>query len=69
VIDAVGQLRIAIERLSMDMALRADAKARLRVTGNNFVTARPIMVDGIDYHHTGESTPGLPIRHYAPARR
>ena len=29
--------------------------SRLRVSGGNFVTARPIgVVDGIDYHHTGE---------------
>ncbi len=56
VIDAVGQLRIAIEaRLSMDMAASPMQGARLRVSGGNFVTARPIgVLDGIDYHHTGE---------------
>lgn len=56
VIDAVGQLRIAIEaRLSMDMAASPMQGARLRITGGNFVTARPIgVVDGVDYHHTGE---------------
>ena len=56
VIDAVGQLRIAIEaRLSMDMAASPMQGARLRVTGGNFVTARPIgVVDGVDYQHTGE---------------
>ncbi|CAE6886813.1 MULTISPECIES: amino-acid N-acetyltransferase [Pseudomonas] len=56
VIDAVGQLRIAIEaRLSMDMAASPMQGARLRLTSGNFVTARPIgVVDGIDYHHTGE---------------
>mgnify|MGYP003513634425 FL=1 len=56
VIDAVGQLRIAIEaRLSMDMAASPMQGSRLRVTGGNFVTARPIgVLDGIDYHHTGE---------------
>ena len=56
VIDAVGQLRIAIEaRLSMDMAASPMQGARLRVTGGNFVTARPIgVVDGVDYLHTGE---------------
>jgi amino-acid N-acetyltransferase len=56
VIDAVGQLRIAIEaRLSMDMAASPMQGARLRVTGGNFVTARPIgVLDGIDYQHTGE---------------
>lgn len=56
VIDAVGQLRIVIEaRLSMDMAASPMQGARLRITGGNFVTARPIgVLDGIDYHHTGE---------------
>ena len=56
VIDAVGQLRIAIEaRLSMDMAASPMQGSRLRITSGNFVTARPIgVVDGVDYHHTGE---------------
>ncbi|WP_152227080.1 amino-acid N-acetyltransferase [Pseudomonas sp. SCB32] len=56
VIDAVGNLRIAIEaRLSMDMAASPMQGSRLRVTAGNFVTARPIgVVEGIDYHHTGE---------------
>jgi amino-acid N-acetyltransferase len=56
VIDAVGQLRIAIEaRLSMDMAASPMQGSRLRVSGGNFVTARPIgVVEGVDYHHTGE---------------
>ncbi|MGX5221317.1 MULTISPECIES: amino-acid N-acetyltransferase [Pseudomonas] len=56
VIDAVGQLRIAIEaRLSMDMAASPMQGARLRIASGNFVTARPIgVVDGVDYHHTGE---------------
>ncbi|MDH4563106.1 MULTISPECIES: amino-acid N-acetyltransferase [unclassified Pseudomonas] len=56
VIDAVGQLRIAIEaRLSMDIAASPMQGSRLRVSTGNFVTARPIgVVDGIDYHHTGE---------------
>ena len=56
VIDAVGHLRIAIEaRLSMDMAASPMQGSRLRVSGGNFVTARPIgVLDGIDYHHTGE---------------
>ncbi|MBM7063207.1 amino-acid N-acetyltransferase [Pseudomonas sp. UL073] len=56
VIDAVGQLRIALEaRLSMDMAASPMQGSRLRVTSGNYVTARPIgVVDGIDYHHTGE---------------
>ncbi|MCY1355280.1 Amino-acid acetyltransferase [compost metagenome] len=56
VIEAVGQLRIAIEaRLSMDIAASPMQGSRLRVSTGNFVTARPIgVVDGIDYHHTGE---------------
>jgi len=56
VIDAVGQLRIAIEaRLSMDMARSPMQGSRLRITSGNFVTARPIgVLDGVDYHHTGE---------------
>ncbi|MFJ3262703.1 amino-acid N-acetyltransferase [Pseudomonas sp. NPDC086581] len=56
VIDAVGSLRISIEaRLSMDMAASPMQGSRMRVTSGNFVTARPIgVVDGIDYHHTGE---------------
>ena len=56
VIDAVGQLRIAIEaRLSMDMASSPMQGSRLRVASGNFVTARPFgVVDGVDYHHTGE---------------
>ena len=56
VIDAVGQLRITIEaRLSMDMARSPMQGSRLRITSGNFVTARPIgVVDGVDYHHTGE---------------
>lgn len=56
VIDAVGQLRIAIEaRLSMDMARSPMQGSRLRITSGNFVTARPIgVVDGVDFHHTGE---------------
>ena len=54
VIDAVGQMRIALEaRLSMDMAASPMQGARLRVASGNFVTARPIgVVDGVDY--TGE---------------
>ena len=50
VIDAVGRLRIAIEaRLSMDMAASPMQGSRLRVSGGNFVTARPIgVVDAMD---------------------
>ncbi|UCJ18185.1 amino-acid N-acetyltransferase [Pseudomonas sp. MM211] len=56
VIDAVGQLRIAIEaRLSMDIAASPMQGSRLRVSSGNYVTARPIgVLDGVDYHHTGE---------------
>ena len=55
-IDAVGALRIAIEaRLSMDMAASPMQGSRLRVTGGNFVTARPIgVLEGVDFQHTGE---------------
>lgn len=56
VIDAVGHLRIAIEaRLSMDMAASPMQGSRLRVVSGNLVTAKPIgVLEGIDYHHTGE---------------
>ena len=56
VIDAVGQLRIALEaRLSMDKAASPMQGARLPVASGNFVTARPIgVLDGVDLHHTGE---------------
>ena len=51
VIDAVGSLRIAIEaRLCTQQS-----GSRLRVVGGNLVTAKPIgVVDGVDFHHTGE---------------
>ena len=56
VLDAVGQLRAAIEaRLSMDIAASPMQGARLRVAGGNLVTARPLgVIDGVDYLHTGE---------------
>jgi amino-acid N-acetyltransferase len=56
VIEAVGQLRIAIEaRLSMDIAASPMQGARLRVSSGNFITARPIgVLEGVDYLHTGE---------------
>ncbi|WP_028695638.1 amino-acid N-acetyltransferase [Pseudomonas cremoricolorata] len=56
VIDAVGALRLAIEaRLSMDISSSPMQGSRLRVAGGNLVTARPIgVMDGVDYHHTGE---------------
>jgi len=51
VIDAVGSLRIAIEaRLCAQQS-----GSRLRVVSGNLVTAKPIgVVDGVDFHHTGE---------------
>lgn len=56
VVDAVGCLRIQLEAaLSTDIASTPLQGARLRVTGGNFVTARPIgVLDGVDYQHTGE---------------
>ena len=56
VIDAVGSLRIAIEaRLSVDMAPSPMQRAPLRVGSGNLVAARAIgVLDGVDYHHTGE---------------
>ncbi|AQZ94624.1 amino-acid N-acetyltransferase [Halopseudomonas phragmitis] len=53
VMDAVGSLRIAIEaRLC---TAPSGQRSRLRVVSGNFVTAKPIgVVDGVDFHHTGE---------------
>jgi len=51
VTEAVGTLRIAIEA----QLCTQQQGARLRVTGGNLVTAKPIgVVDGVDFHHTGE---------------
>ena len=51
VTDAVGSLRIAIEA----QLCTQQQGARLRVTSGNLVTAKPIgVVDGVDFHHTGE---------------
>lgn len=63
VIDAVGNLRIAIEaRLSMDMAASPMQGARLRVAGGNLVTARPIGVVEV-------STTTIPARSVASTAR
>lgn len=54
--EAVGAVRTEIEALlSMGVANSPMAGARIRVTGGNFVTARPVGVrEGVDYQHTGE---------------
>ncbi|QJD59270.1 amino-acid N-acetyltransferase [Pseudomonas sp. gcc21] len=52
VMDAVGSLRIAIEAR---LCTASGQGSRLRVVSGNFVTAKPIgVVDGVDFHHTGE---------------
>ena len=53
--EASGRLRVEIEALlSMGVESSPMAGARLRVSGGNFVIARPIgVVDGVDYQHTG----------------
>lgn len=52
VMDAVGSLRIAIEAA---LCVASGQGPRLRVVSGNFVTAKPIgVVDGVDFHHTGE---------------
>lgn len=52
VMDAVGSLRIAIEAR---LCTASGQGPRLRVVSGNFVTAKPIgVVDGVDFHHTGE---------------
>ncbi|MCL5043339.1 MAG: amino-acid N-acetyltransferase [Gammaproteobacteria bacterium] len=53
VMEAVGSLRIAIE--AQLCTAPSGQRSRLRVVGGNLVTAKPIgVVDGVDYHHTGE---------------
>ncbi len=71
VIDAVGQMRIALEaRLSMDMAASPMQGARLRVASGNFVTARPIgVLDGVDYHHSRRGAAHRPQGYRPVARR
>jgi len=52
---AVGALRMDIEaRLSMSLRSTPMGGARVRVSGGNWITARPIGVrDGVDFQHTG----------------
>lgn len=54
--QAVGSLRMEIEaRLSTSLASTPMGGARLRVSGGNLVTAKPLgIVDGVDHRHTGE---------------
>jgi amino-acid N-acetyltransferase len=55
VMDAVGSLRIAIEAQLCSAPSASGQGSRLRVVSGNFVTAKPIgVVDGVDFHHTGE---------------
>ncbi|MFN3581223.1 MAG: amino-acid N-acetyltransferase [Pseudomonas sp.] len=55
VMDAVGSLRIAIEAQLCTAPSASGQGSRLRVVSGNFVTAKPIgVVDGVDFHHTGE---------------
>jgi len=55
VMEAIGALRGFLEsQLSMGLVNSPMHGARIRVSGGNFVTARPVGVhDGIDYGHTG----------------
>lgn len=52
---AVGVTRIDLEAaLSQGLPNTPMAGAFMRITGGNFVTARPLgVVDGVDYHYTG----------------
>ena len=54
--EAAGIVRIEIEALlSMGLANSPMANARLRIASGNFVTARPLGVQGgVDFHYTGE---------------
>lgn len=53
VMEAVGSLRISIE--AQLCTAPSGQRSRLRVVSGNLVTAKPIgVVDGVDYHHTGE---------------
>jgi len=54
--DAAGSLRAQIEALlSMGLPNSPMQGSQMRVCSGNFVTARPIgVVDGIDFHHTGQ---------------
>ena len=52
---AVGTTRIELEALlSQGLPHTPMAGAYIRVTGGNFITAKPVgVVDGVDYQHTG----------------
>ncbi|GIX30928.1 MAG: amino-acid acetyltransferase [Porticoccaceae bacterium] len=54
--EAVGGVRLWLEsQLSMGLANSPMHGAALRVTGGNFVAARPLGVrDGVDFHYAGE---------------
>ena len=54
--EASGRLRVEIEAmLSMGLPNSPMANADIRVSGGNFVTAKPIgILDGVDLQHTGE---------------
>ncbi len=56
VMEAAGAVRVQIEALfSQGLSNSPMAGACIRVASGNFVTARPLgVIDGIDYHHTGE---------------
>ena len=54
--EAVGALRIEIEALlSMGLANSPMHRSHIDVCSGNYITAKPKgIIDGIDYHHTGE---------------
>ncbi len=54
--DAAGALRAQFEALlSMGLPNSPMQGAQIRVCSGNFVTARPLgVVDGVDFHHTGQ---------------
>ena len=54
--DAAGSLRAHLEALlSMGLPDSPMHRSRIRVTGGNFVIAKPLgVLDGVDHQHTGE---------------
>lgn len=54
--EANGIVRVEMEALlSMELANSPMWGADIRVSSGNFVTAKPVgVVDGVDFHHTGE---------------
>ncbi|HQQ62035.1 MAG TPA: amino-acid N-acetyltransferase [Pseudomonadales bacterium] len=56
VVEAASSVRTQVEALlSTGLVNSPMHGAQIRVTGGNFVTAKPIGVrDGVDFHHTGE---------------